>query len=69
MSIGYLFLGIGIGIGIYHLYLKIRQYYKNKNLIVINKIYNNNDIIDKSYYDKLYNGNISERDDGQYAVL
>ena len=69
MCIGYLFLGIGIGIGISHLYIKIRQYYENKNLMAIRKHYNNDDIIDQSYYDKLYDGNISESDDGNYAVL
>lgn len=68
MCVGYLFLGIGIGIGIYHLYIKIRQYYENKKLIAIRKHYND-DIIDQSYYDKLYEGNVSESDDGNYAVL
>ena len=69
MCIGYLFLGIGIGIGISYLYVKIRQYFENKNLIAIKKHYNNDDIIEQSYYDKLYEGNVSESDDGQYAVL
>jgi hypothetical protein len=69
VCIGILFIGIGAGMAVSCIYTKISKHLDEKKRKKILKCYNDDETTLYTSYNKLYNGKLSESDDGHYAEL